>query len=948
MRGEPGDQRVRRRSAAGDRSGGRRHRRLGRRILVGLAELADLGPLQRAHGGRGGGDRIGRLDLAREVEQRAGGGVRLVRGGRLADRAEQRGERGRIGLGGGREPARGGAGVVVVGGEHAARRLQRGAQLGIADRLGQLLERHAELVGAAVEERELELGEQRADVGRRLVEDLARGDPGEVLLVARHHQVDAVVAERPALERPRDRDLGVEVADRLAEVAAGPRQPAQPAQRRGRPRIGHQRGVVVAARPLVVGEPLAQPPGLDAQRRRRRAVVDGRDLALVDQHRLREGLVERGGRQRLDLLRPVPRERGEIEGRLDRRRRVRIDRDRRGQPGRPRRLRGQRRRRGGLGRGLRPDPELEDRAVHRRRGRGGGRAADGWHRSRRLDPRVQIGDRRRAQRAAALGDLADREPAHGLAGRHRPGLAQRRRRGLRDAALAQRRDRRRERRQRTRRLERRLVELIGVVELVRIAEWIGADLVGIDLRGELVAGERRRLERRLVELIGIVELVRITEPIGFVELVAVVELLGIVELVGIGELARICELIGAVELVGVELFGGLEPARLFERRLVEWMGLAELAGVLAAQPGERVVERGARLRVVGDLGDRAAIKAPAPPHRRHLRQREVIVGGADRGGDVGEVVLGARPRRRPHRRDVVVEIELDHRALSRRWPVRGIGAAHDVRHAAAGRVRLERRDLRRPGLVVADLDVGVVVVAVGGVGFARREQALLELGEVGDPRLLREHRVAVALGGVVARVERRRRGRRRPAAHDRRPAARSGARRRRDLVVVERVVRRRRARARRRGEHAVVLVAADRVGRCGGERGLRDLVRQLGAAIVGLVDHGDRRRALEIEARQIVVGAVVGGRERNLVRRRARRLIDRGGLGRCRWGALCERRLGAGLRTAVQGVERLDPGVELGQIVVAQERSGAGLSRWLGGAHRPPFRPMPRRSRNRR
>jgi len=81
-------------------------------------------------------------------------------------RAEQRGERGRIGLGGRGEPARRRAGVVVVGGEHAARRLQRRAQLVVADRLGELLERDAELVGAAVEERELELGEQRADVGR--------------------------------------------------------------------------------------------------------------------------------------------------------------------------------------------------------------------------------------------------------------------------------------------------------------------------------------------------------------------------------------------------------------------------------------------------------------------------------------------------------------------------------------------------------------------------------------------------------------------------------------------------------------------------------------------------------------------------------------------------------------------------------------------------------------
>src|SRR6185437_12825128 len=99
-------------------------------------------------------------------------------------------------------------------------------------------------------------------------------------------------AERAALERACDGQLGVELAYGLAEIARGARQPAQPAQRRGRTRIGEQRGVVVRARALELAQPLAQPAGLDPQRRRGLALVDGGQLALVDLERARELFVE--------------------------------------------------------------------------------------------------------------------------------------------------------------------------------------------------------------------------------------------------------------------------------------------------------------------------------------------------------------------------------------------------------------------------------------------------------------------------------------------------------------------------------------------------------------------------------------------------------------------------------------------------------------------------------
>lgn len=136
--------------------------------------------------------------------------------------------------------------------EHAARGLHRGAQLVVGDRVRELLEGGAELVGATVEERQLEVREQRADIGWREVEHLADGDAREILITARHQQIDAVVPERPALERAGDGELGIEVARGLLDVTGRARDPAEAAQRRGGARICDQRGVVVGARTLGV------------------------------------------------------------------------------------------------------------------------------------------------------------------------------------------------------------------------------------------------------------------------------------------------------------------------------------------------------------------------------------------------------------------------------------------------------------------------------------------------------------------------------------------------------------------------------------------------------------------------------------------------------------------------------------------------------------------------
>ena len=237
----------------------------------------------------------------------------------LADRADASSERRGIRFRSGVEPLRRfGAGVVAgircVRGEHAARRLRRGTELLVGDRVRELLECAAELVGAAIEECELELREQRAHVGRRAVEDLAGGHAREIVLAAREQQVDAVMPERPALERARDGELGIELTHGLDEIARGAAKAPQPAQRGGGARIREQRGVVVRARPFELAEPFAQPAGLDAQRRRRLALVDGRDLALVDLERACELLVELRARQRLDLLGEL--DRLEIELRL--------------------------------------------------------------------------------------------------------------------------------------------------------------------------------------------------------------------------------------------------------------------------------------------------------------------------------------------------------------------------------------------------------------------------------------------------------------------------------------------------------------------------------------------------------------------------------------------------------------------------------------------------------
>ena len=373
--GEPRDQRIHRHRGDRERGGGGR----------GLA----AGPLLGAHRERGGGGRVGRLEPGARARpapcrqprhplaQRHAGSRRAARRS-PADRTR------RLRRTTSRHPP------VSLWCEASAARAAcaGGPQLGVADRLRELLERDAELVGAAVEERELELREERAHIGPRDVEELADGDPREILLAAREQDVDAIVTERAALERACDRDLGVELAGRLGQIAGVARDPAQAAQRDRRAWIGEQRGVVVHARAIEIAVRFVQPAGLDAQRGGRRALVDGRELALVDLEHRRALGVELLRGHRVDLL--GERDRLEVEHRLGERRVVGDvlgDRGRDARRARRRRLRLRRQHR---------RRDADERARRHHPGREP--AADRRHRRRRLHARVEIDQGRRPQR----------------------------------------------------------------------------------------------------------------------------------------------------------------------------------------------------------------------------------------------------------------------------------------------------------------------------------------------------------------------------------------------------------------------------------------------------------------------------------------------------------------------------------------------------------------------
>ncbi len=270
--------------------------------------------MHRAQRERCGGGRIALGDLARDLDEIRGGARAIVRSHALAKHAEPGRQRRRVGLRGGGVPGGGAFGILVLRGEHSARGLHGRAQLLVGDRVRELVECVAELFGATVEERELELREQGAHVGRCGVEQLADRDAREIVVAAREQEVDAVVAEGAPFERTGDRELGVQLPSGLAEIERRAGDPAQAAQRGRGARVGEDRSVVVGACAIELAESLAQPARFDSQRGRLRGVVDRRDLALVDLERDRCIFVESVRRERLDLFGEL--ERLEIDRRL--------------------------------------------------------------------------------------------------------------------------------------------------------------------------------------------------------------------------------------------------------------------------------------------------------------------------------------------------------------------------------------------------------------------------------------------------------------------------------------------------------------------------------------------------------------------------------------------------------------------------------------------------------
>ncbi|TMQ19478.1 MAG: hypothetical protein E6J91_06215 [Deltaproteobacteria bacterium] len=274
-------------------------RRLGRQLRCRGHRLWARADQLRAHRERRGGDRVLAFDVTRQVEQRRADRLAAIGPRRVAGRGQPQRGRARTAAGRRAGEPRGRRGrLAAVRRDDGAHGLHRRAQLGIAHRLAEQLDRLDEIAGAAVEQRELEMGEQRGDVGRRAIEQLADRDPRDVVLAGGHQQVDAVVQRRVALARAGDRDLGLDQPRQLRDIAGGARDPAQAAQRGGGAAVGEQRGLVVAARALGLAQRLAQPAGLDPQRRARR-VVGHRDLALVLAQELRGVLA---GAHRLELL----------------------------------------------------------------------------------------------------------------------------------------------------------------------------------------------------------------------------------------------------------------------------------------------------------------------------------------------------------------------------------------------------------------------------------------------------------------------------------------------------------------------------------------------------------------------------------------------------------------------------------------------------------------------